>query len=96
MNYQINVSQQPDGSLAPNHLGEGVATVNVNNDPTQPKTAIITFFGFNQAVVNFDETGTQVLNYTLLNPAADFTTQRSVENLIRYITSVPQLPVSLH
>lgn len=87
MQIQINVTQQLDGSLMPMPLGEGCAIVTLNDDPTQPRTAIITFSGLNQAVVNFDETGTQVLNYTLLNPMADVIIQQTVENLIPHISS---------
>jgi len=87
MQIQISVAQQLDGSLAPMPLGDGTAIVTMNDDPTQPKTAIIMFAGLNQAVVNFDETGTQVLNYTLLNPMADIITQQTVENLIPHISA---------
>ena len=92
MNVQINVAQQPDGSLAPSPFGEGVAIVTMNDD----RTAIIMFAGMNQAVVNFDDTGTQPLNYTLFNPMADLSTQLTVENLIRHISSMAQLPAVLH
>ena len=92
MNYHINVSQQPDGSLAPNMMGEGVAVVSMNPD----RTVIITFAGMNQAVVNLDETGTRALNYTLFNPAADIAVQTSVENLIRHIVTLNHSTPSLH
>lgn len=96
MNLQISVAQQPDGSLVPNPFGEGVAIVNMTDDPTQPKTAIIMFAGLNQAVVNFDDTGRQVINYTLFNPAADIATQVTVENLIHHISSLQQHAALLH
>lgn len=89
MNIEINVSQQPDGSLAPNPFGEGIAIVTINGDGT----AVIMFAGSNQALVNFDETMTQVLNYTLFNPAADMVTQITVENIINHMRVVAQAPL---
>lgn len=92
MNTQIpiSVAEQPDGSIAPHPMGVGQVIVLMQQEPGQPKTAIIAFAGCNQAVVNFDESGRSVINYTLLNPGANFQVQVSVENIIRYLTQTPQ------
>lgn len=84
----IPVAQQPDGSIAPHDMGPGLAVVNFTNDPGQPRTAIIAFFGFNQAVVNFDETGRAALNYTMLNPGATLQIQNSVVAIINHLTQL--------
>lgn len=85
---QIAVAEQADGSIAPNPMGPGVAIVNIQQEPGHPKTAIIAFFGSNQAVVNFDDSGRSAINYTMLNPGATAQVQQSVMNIINYLTQV--------
>lgn len=85
---QIPVAEQPDGSIAFNQFGPGQAFVNIQQEPGHPKTAIIAFFGSNQAVVNFDDSGRSAINYTMLNPGATVQVQQSVLNLINYLTQL--------
>ena len=86
---QVPVAEQPDGSIAFNPMGAGFAAINIQQEPGHPKTAIIAFFGSNQAVVNFDDSGRSAINYTLLNPGATFQVQQSVMNIINYLTQQP-------
>jgi hypothetical protein len=85
---QIPVAEQADGSIAPNPMGPGFASVNIQQEPGHPKTAIIAFFGSNQALVNFDDSGRSAINYTMLNPGATVQVQQSVMNIINYLTQL--------
>lgn len=82
----IPVAQMADGSLIPHPGGMGMANANIQQEPGHPKTAIIAFAGMNQAVVNFDETGLRIINYTILNPGATLQVQNTVENIIKHLT----------
>jgi hypothetical protein len=83
---QIPIMQNLDGSYSPHMQGMGVAIVTYNYDVTG-KTAIISFAGVNQAVVTFDETGTTVVSYHMLNLMATASDMASVENIARYLGS---------
>lgn len=82
-NVQIPIMQQADGSLIPNPLGQGIATIIYNTDALGVKTAIINFAGHNQALVTFDDSGRQVVSYTPFNQLMT----PSIENIIRHITT---------
>jgi hypothetical protein len=86
---QIPVAEQPDGSIAFNPSGVGLASANIQQEPGHPKTAILAFAGSNQAVVQFDDSGRSAINYTILNPGATYQVQQSVVNLINYLTQQP-------
>lgn len=83
-NVQIPISQQADGSIIPNPMGQGFATVLYNTDATGVKTAIIAFAGQNQALVTFDDFGRQVVSYTPFNQMMS----PSIENIIRHINQM--------
>jgi hypothetical protein len=83
-NVQIPVSLQADGSITPNPMGPGMATVLYNTDANGVKTAIIAFAGHNQALVTFDDFGRQVVSYTPFNQMMT----PSIENIIRHINQM--------
>lgn len=62
-----------------------MASVVFSQDPTGSVSAIIAFAGMNQAVATFDETGTNLVSYTLYDPNNSLI-QRSVESIIRHIS----------
>lgn len=83
---QIPIMQNLDGSYSPNVAGMGFALVTYNYD-ISGKTAIINFAGINQAVLTFDETGTSVVSYHMLNQYATAQDMATVENIARYLGS---------
>jgi len=83
---QIPIVQNLDGSYTPSDQGLGFAVVTYNYD-ISGKTAIINFAGVNQAVVTFDETGTMVVSYHMLNMMASAQDMASVENISRYLAT---------
>jgi hypothetical protein len=83
---QISIAQNTDGSYSPHDQGMGMAFVSYNYD-ISGKTAIINFAGINQASVTFDETGSTVVSYHMLNLNATASDMTTVENIARYLTS---------
>lgn len=88
MNLSITVAEQADGSLAYHPSGPGLASVSFTHDPGQPKTATIAFAGSNQALVNFDDSGRNAINFVILNPGAGYQVQQTVMNLIQHISQL--------
>lgn len=87
MQQSISCTQEMDGSLRPDSIGQLQVTVTFSEVMGQRVSGIITFGGINQASIQFDESGTQVVNYTLLNPMCDQVTQITVENIIQHLTN---------
>lgn len=86
MNRQFNVTQQPDGSLTPDPMGMGMASVVIQKDPTNGQTGTLIFAGANQAVLTYDALGRVVVAYY---PYNQFHT-RSIENIIAWLNSQTQ------
>lgn len=84
MQLPVKVTQDAVGTLVPSPIGQGMAYITINHNDS-PKTAIINFFGINQAVASFDDLGMKALNYALLNPGASMIDQQSVENIIEHM-----------
>lgn len=86
MQLNVSVTQDDLGALIPHPRGEGTACITIRHNDS-PKSAIISFYGINQAVVSFDDLGTRALTYSMLNPLGCSVTQRSVENLIEHLNN---------
>lgn len=84
MLLNVKVNQDAVGVLTPSPLGIGTATISIDHN-VFPKTAVIGFFGYNQASVTFDDMGTMGVSYALLNPMADAIVQQSIENIIQHM-----------
>lgn len=91
MQQSISCILQEDGALYPSTFGELNVVVTFSEIMGQRVGGMICFGGFNQASFQLDETGTQVVNYTLLDPACTMATQITVENVIKHLSAASDL-----
>lgn len=88
MQFQVRVKQDVTGILIPSPTGPDVALVSIqNNEGSNPKTAIISFAGINQALATFDAMGTKCITYTALNPYHNAVIASSIENIIVHLNN---------
>lgn len=88
---QLQAAFGADGALVITPGGGVPVLLSYSTDQLGNKTAIIAFGGVNQAVVTFDATGRQPMNFMFYNPAPDYQLEGSVRNIIQYIASSPTL-----
>ena len=84
MQMPVRVNQDATGVLTPSFGGSGTAYITMQQGDG-PKTAIINFFGMNQAMVSFCSLGLKGINYTCLNPQVTSVDLQSIENIIRHM-----------
>jgi hypothetical protein len=83
----IRVNMLSDGTLTPDPIGIGVATVCFTRDESGFKTGLLQFAGLNQASLNYDQTQSMIVGYGIMNHAASLADQQSIERLIHYINA---------
>ena len=88
---QLQADILPDGSLAVNPGGAVPILIVVSHSIETGKIAVITFGGYSQAVVTFDETGSRPINYTLYNPMPDMALESSVQRIVDHYATMHTL-----
>lgn len=84
MRLSVRVNQDAVGVLHPSPIGAGEAYITIKHN-SEPKIAIISFAGMDQAMVTFDSMGTKGIAYTALNPIASAANAMSIENIIHHM-----------
>lgn len=84
MRLSVRVNQDALGVLHPSPIGAGEAFITIRHN-TDPKIAVISFAGMDQAMVTFDSMGTKGIAYTALSPIACAVNAMSIENLIHHM-----------
>lgn len=84
MRLTVRVNQDAVGVLHPSPIGAGEAYITIKHN-NEPKIAVISFSGADQAMVMFDSTGTKGITYTSLNPVASAVNSMSIENIIHHM-----------
>jgi len=84
MRVSVRVTQDALGVLHPSPIGGGEAFITIKHNG-DPKIAVISFAGMDQAMVSFDSMGTKAIAYTSLNPVACAVNAMSIENIIHHM-----------
>lgn len=84
MQMPVRVNQDATGVLTPSFGGQGTAYITIQQGEG-PKTAVISFFGMNQALVSFDSLGMKGINYTCLHGGVTAVDCKSIENIIHHM-----------
>lgn len=84
MRLSVRVNQDAIGVLYPSPIGPGEAFITIRHN-SDPKVAVINFFGADQAMVQFDSNGSKGIAYTILSPTSTVVDVTSIENLIQHM-----------